>query len=834
MVNRRVVVDQATEEAEQIQKRLGEIDSTPALNSVRDNLRKLSLERETAAELIAISTLRGEKEDNRQWSDDPSRPAIIIGTVDMIGSRLLFSGYGNGRYWRAQHAGLLGQDALIVNDEAHLTPAFASLLSKIEDKQHLSLKPFRTIRLSATQGSSNCWPDSLEDDQKDEHFRKIYEAKKNLHIRDAGRQQSTLFELATEEGVARTLIFAQQPEKVKEISEKLAKKVGPEAAARILTLTGTMRGLERDRMTESPVFKAFANRQRPEQSYWLIATSAGEVGINISADRLIIELDTLDHLLQRFGRLNRFGETAGEAYVLISDASERDERKKLALDFLRKLDGRDDQTYDISPAALFGRKLPADACSEMPLQAELHDWLIDVWSQTSLGAHPARPQVEPWLHGKQENIPDTYVAWRKDVQYLANEEFDPEEREEVMQKYRLLAHEQLREPTTKLLTKLQELAQRQNPQGQNNDTKFLRRKVDGSVDVISLTNFVTLKNDAEKRRAIAKIAFCQLILPPGCGSIRDGMFSPESDPKSEIADENVVAKDETAIRYDVSGCKWDKELPAITTDETRASYRATRNEEDGTWNATRLGVAAEEKAPIDNLELECLHRFAADQGRRFLLKVSPESEVGESATALLYFGKARQNTGSAPTILIDKHNSDVAGWAKKFAECAGLSPDLILTLEKAGQLHDLGKQETIWQRAAGNVRPDDTLVKGSPVAKPIKVMRGRALGGFRHELASLRRAEGELQQDLVPELRDLVLHLIAAHHGHARPCFEKKAYDHNHLKKSECLALETAQRFARLQERYGPWGLAYLESILRAADGIASANSAAEEQPTNG
>jgi CRISPR-associated endonuclease/helicase Cas3 len=94
-----------------------------------------------------------------------------------------------------------------------------------------------------------------------------------------------------------------------------------------------MRGIEHDRIVESPVFRAFAKPERPSESFWLVATTAGEVGINISADRLITDLDTLDHLLQRFGRLNRFGETNGIAHVLVSDADKKDERKKLALDF---------------------------------------------------------------------------------------------------------------------------------------------------------------------------------------------------------------------------------------------------------------------------------------------------------------------------------------------------------------------------------------------------------------------------------------------------------------------------------------------------------------------
>jgi CRISPR-associated endonuclease/helicase Cas3 len=821
VVNRRVVVDQATDEAEEIRKTLADKERRPALEGVCESLRKLSLNREKT-DLIAISTLRGEREDNRQWSGDPSRPAIIIGTVDMIGSRLLFSGYGDGKYWRAQHAGLLGQDTLVINDEAHLTSAFATLLSAIEDQQkQTGIKPFRTIRLSATHPSSKCWPDSLEDDRKNKHFRAIFEASKRAQIRDAGKQFSTLLDLASETGPARTLIFVQQPDKVKEISEKLAKRLGQDATGRILTLTGTMRGIERDRMVESSVFKAFAKPEQPSGSYWLIATSAGEVGINISADRLITDLDTLDHLLQRFGRLNRFGESSGEAYVLVSNVEEKDERKKQALAFLRSLDSCGEQIYDISPAALFGRELPPDACSESPLQAELHDWLTDVWSQTSLGSHPARPEVEPWLHGNEKDYAHTYIAWREDVSGLSDDRIDSEERKDVVQKYRVLAHERLQEPTSSLIKKFQTLSERVDP-----NTRLLCRERDGSVEPLCLCEIAD-------ESAFAKIAFRQLILPPGCGSIRNGMFSPEWSPTCQSNDGGSTIEDENPVFYDVSGCKWDEKLRTITANDERASYRAVRNE-DNTWTATRLGITVEETVLLNDLELGSLHQFAAGQGWRFLLKVAPECEVDESATALLYFGKARQKTESVTVIFVDRHVADVGAGAKRLAECAGLPQELVIALEKAGDLHDLGKKEPIWQKAAGNLKPNGEFQENEPVAKPIKLMRGRSLGGFRHELASLRYAEKKIEdQNISSELRDLVLHLIAAHHGHARPCFENKAYDRNYIKDSARIALDTPQRFARLQQRYGAWGLAYLESILRAADGIASADSAAEEQPAD-
>ena len=113
VVNRRTVVDQTTTEAEKLKKNA-----------------------KAAGCLVpAISTLRGQFADNREWSADPSQPAMICGTVDMIGSRLLFNGYGLGFKTKPMHAGFLGQDVLLVHDEAHLEPAFQELLKAIEKDQ---------------------------------------------------------------------------------------------------------------------------------------------------------------------------------------------------------------------------------------------------------------------------------------------------------------------------------------------------------------------------------------------------------------------------------------------------------------------------------------------------------------------------------------------------------------------------------------------------------------------------------------------------------------------------------------------------------------------------
>jgi CRISPR-associated endonuclease/helicase Cas3 len=60
---------------------------------------------------------------------------VIVGTADMVGSRLPFAGCGRGFKSSPLHAGLIGQDVLLVHDEAHLEPVFQDLITAIQLEQ---------------------------------------------------------------------------------------------------------------------------------------------------------------------------------------------------------------------------------------------------------------------------------------------------------------------------------------------------------------------------------------------------------------------------------------------------------------------------------------------------------------------------------------------------------------------------------------------------------------------------------------------------------------------------------------------------------------------------
>ena len=123
---------------------------------------------------------------------------------------------------------------------------------------------------------------------------------------------------------------------------------------------------------------------------------------------------------------------------------------------------------------------------------------------------------------------------------------------------------------------------------------------------------------------------------------------------------------------------------------------------------------------------------------------------------------------------------------------------------RAAEFHDLGKQRVVWQRSIGNPRPTRWLAKSGGRMKPID------LNGYRHEFGSLVDVHSRDEfQGLSEESRDLILHLIAVHHGFGRPHFPlDQAFDPDPKGQDiDAIAAEIPIRFARLQRKMvdGDW-----------------------------
>ena len=147
----------------------------------------------------------------------------------------------------------------------------------------------------------------------------------------------------------------------------------------------------------------------------------------------------------------------------------------------------------------------------------------------------------------------------------------------------------------------------------------------------------------------------------------------------------------------------------------------------------------------------------------------------------------------------------------------GLPEHFVRVLSIAARLHDEGKRAARWQRAF------NAPSGGEAHAKTEGPINQSLLDGYRHEFGSLPFIEKDAEfATLNPALQDLALHLVAAHHGRARPIIETRGCEDAPPSALEGRASDVALRFARLQKQWGPWGLAWWEVLLRSADHQAS------------
>lgn len=807
VVNRRTVVDQATDIARRIRDRITDPESEERASILRQ-LRRLLLSScvTETSEPLAISTLRGEMADNEEWKSDPARAAIIVGTVDMIGSKLLFSGYGDGAYKRSHHAGLTGQDAIIVHDEAHLTPAFSRLLRSIEAEQRRGgePRPIRVIELSATSRSGGPGVLRLTREDGDEPIvsQRLHAGKTlRLHQVAKGQSVSTIVQLVArhEPSASKVLVYVRSPEDAQLVAKHLRAHLGSGAGERVALLTGTIRGHERDLLVDNdPVFLAMMGRVTAiDRSLYLVSTSAGEVGIDLDADHMVCDLGTLDAMIQRLGRVNRRGgpRTANvDVVVTTEDSSDFAARVNATRKILAELPEKG-AGHDASPYALrtLVDSLDQDrrdaAWSPQPKSLPVTDILLDAWSLTSISERmPGRPEVAAYLHGLTNDPPGTWLAWRAEVSHFADAGMSADQHRlrDWFEACRVEARERLHDQTDRVREKLQRLLKNQRKSDERRDDPVVVLDERGNVEWSSLSK-VADKNFV--------LAYRTVVLPVETGGLdSSGALDPEMlDPASDVADvprERAAAGSQSDIRE-----RW-----LLTERGGEASHQ-------------RLVKGSEQpSSPSGLVEQEAVALRVPDDG---------SGDEGTSIELRLMVRRGRlaidrPETAKAQQTLAD-HLTLISREAEEIARALRLSEELSGALLQAAAWHDRGKASPVWQRYACS------RDAARPLAKSERYLHPRALCGYRHELGSLLEAERDPVLSSA-EHRELVLHLIASHHGWARPHFEPRAWDTIRFTTAanESAAWETLRRFARLQQQFGRWGLAWLESLVRCADIAAS------------
>ena len=480
VVDRRLIVDDAYLRAKRIAKALAAAaidDSTPDV--VRKVAARLGRLAERKDRPLLARRLRGGVPREDDWARTPSQPTILCSTVDQVGSRLLFRGYGVSNSMKPVHAGLLGSDCLILLDEAHLSAPFRQTLAAVarlrcpaeqppsEPRRNLPRPaPFHTALLTATPGQVDEEVFGLEREDR-EHWllRRRLEAAKPAQLVPITRQKDgsadgdegdrlaalvkqvgdAIDHLKTEplDTQAVVGVVVNRVLRARRAFEQMRKDYGPpdggaSPLADVFLVIGPAREVERAALAWQldPIKTGREDQRRGlPRPRIIVATQTIEAGADLDFDALITEIAPLDALKQRFGRLNRAGRSFKPYAAILAHPEdiqpgkdgdpvygERAAETWKALQALGAGKGAENRVdFGASPTegtrwiGEIADKQAQDLVAMTKNAPVLMPAYVDLWSQTS-PVPPADPETSLFLHGPDHSPVNVQIVWRADLE----------------------------------------------------------------------------------------------------------------------------------------------------------------------------------------------------------------------------------------------------------------------------------------------------------------------------------------------------------------------------------------------------------------------------------
>jgi CRISPR-associated endonuclease/helicase Cas3 len=839
VVNRRLLVDSGYEQAMRLKKLLdepeltlasgGDAGSVTAVRSVADSLS--ALRGGAGADPLHVTRLRGGAELGAR-PPDPAQPALIFATVPMFASRWLFRGYGTSASMRPVDAALAGIDTLVLLDEAHLARPLRDLAAPLSDcdvGDPSAVLPSRRARpvfvsLTATGDTRDAFTLDNEDMSHPVVLRRLH-AEKPVRLRSATDKTMPaalvreIQELLADREPTAAVVFANTPRRAREVlaeveSLNATRRFGH--AADIQLLTGLMRDREADlvrRRLLDPQQGAAAGRERGARSCHLIvvATQTLEVGADLDFDVLVTEACGARALIQRMGRLNRLGDSPGPAGAVVYPADTRrfgpyGEEPHRVWSRLQAAATQDHVNLEPGQIAeIVGP--PHDAPPRVGVLLPGHVW---EWAKTTTPPEGEAPG-ELFYAGFEEDVARVSISWRA-VLPPAGQELRPP----------LFAAEAIDVPLAQARDALAGLASGQVTRLAQDGASVERdvppeRLRPGDHVILSSFNggYDSYGWAPDSSEPVFDIS---LLRPPGLPLAAEALRmltgeGDEQDAALEMA--SVLARppepDDGIDRGPLARQLRDALLAA-------GPAAAVRPDE---WQRLTKTLTADVKYPDGDVP-------------RLVIRASrPQREVALRADAF------DELSFTATSVELREHLGSVGEVAARIGERIGLPANLVEAVRQGGRLHDLGKLDQRFQ-----LWLDPFAEAAAPVAKsgrPWDRWEGdrRAAGwprGGRHEELSRRLVAAWLDSRTVTWDRDLVLHLVAAHHGFGRPLIppvvDGSAAQVGGEIDGEPVVVRgdlgeadwgQPTRFRRCCERYGYWGLALLEAIVRQADHQASA-----------
>lgn len=889
VVDRRVIVDQAAVHARRILEAL-EREETPVTRRIASALRDLWSAGPDEPP-FAIAVLRGGMPRDDGWARRPDQPLLGVSTVDQVGSRLLFRGYGVSDRMASVHAGLFGNDTLFLLDEVHLSVPFAETLQSLRRRwRRPTGLPDRwgVVEMSATPSNTEADRFQLQEETdraNDELSRRLRAHKRArlIEVKVRGDETSRRTALATackatavefvRQGMSAVAVVVNRVDTARIVRAQLEGESGVD----VVLLTGRMRPLDRDRVVDESFLARVRARRSPratEGPLIVVATQCIEAGADFDMDALVTECASLDALRQRFGRVDRLGDLSARdgvdspvrgAVLLRSDQAQEDcddpiygpalsrtwswlRSKGEEVDFgLDALQPPDDPTDLIAPQLHAPVLLPAH---------------LDAWAQTSPKPRPD-PDVSLWLHGPDRGVPDVHLVWRADVQPGMLDAGDSDELESLIALVGASPPGSLEALPIPIYAARSWLAEAgvvdvADVQGARSDDEVAsggRRALRWAGDSSEIVTASELRPGDT------------LVVPSTYGGIRHESWDPScQDPVTDLGDIcqwRLRRRATLRLNGDVLTTWFPDQGPS---EEARAWLdRRPRPSEDEERDLRAEVAAWVQEAPaalpdtlaqvVRELAPFRLMTPAPDQGAQ-------RDQAGATGLVLVARRRRRRDADEAEVsseddgasfpaveVSLRRHCHDVKRYVEKFANTLGISSQIREDLALAAWLHDVGKADPRFQQLLVGGSEVRLAALDAPIAKsalPSRDAQARAIArrragyprGYRHELLTVAMLQASPRA--LDEARDgdLVLHLIGSHHGWCRPfappvedsnTVDEVVLEHNGLtlKASTRHGLArldsgVSDRFWDLVGRYGRWGLAWLEALMRLADHRAS------------
>ncbi|MYK92120.1 MAG: type I-U CRISPR-associated helicase/endonuclease Cas3 [Synechococcus sp. SB0669_bin_8] len=898
VVDRRLVVDDAFGRAQKIEKALHDSlnKQTKGWEVVTEVAQRLKgLAGQDGPPLVA-QRLRGGAPLEHDWARTPTQPTILCSTVDQVGSRLLFRGYGVSDRMKPVHAGLFGVNSLILLDEAHLSEPFRQTLKRV---CNTGLAQLKVALLSATPGQNaeHRFTLSYKDEDHPILSKRLKAPKvatlqskidKTKAAATFAREARTIVEQLQQEGISSAAVgvVVNRVALARDIFAELRSDSGKD----VVLLIGRSRDIDRDEIVSKlDPFRTDNEEGRSRaKPLFVVATQCLEVGVDLDLDGLVTQAASLDALRQRFGRLNRAGRLVtakGVILVLAEDIAKKaddpvyGDRIRLTWEALKKVADEDQvDSVDFGVEALperlkLSRIDPDTFAAKRPAAPVLMPAYLDLWSQTW-----PRPTVDPevslFLHGSERTTAGVSIVWRGDIsaEDLKDDRKDdlrkiiglvPPRATEAVEVPLWVAREWLRQPAD-AHTNVADVSDAPEREVGNHDTANRQKTFCWAGVDDSRTGIVSV-NDLRTGDL--------LVVPAEYGGCDKFGWAPNfKDPVTDVADQ-------AAKPYWGRRCAVRITRNAVRTDEQWKRIESVLEEAEGVGGSD-LVEALLSALPSETADDDTSGSPMLRSARKSLEAIRPENLRGKRKKIDVHFpyDKDRKrgailvaeqgvqdvsdSDGAVPTteddgashayakpVDLDDHGCRVAGLAKGFTQ--KLCPqdmDVVDDLELAAYLHDAGKADPRFQTMLTGGDPWN-WPDGLPLAKssrswlPRAWQRASLPKGWRHEALSVRMAR--LHPDLA-KAHDpaLVLWLIGTHHGFGRPFFNFLDDEPAPEKPLPCLEMhewplspdevgpqsmafdfdgrDWPSLFEHLKRRYGIWGLAHLEAILRLADHRAS------------